>query len=158
MSPLARWWLRNATGAVLRVTAFVARRHEAASLRLMRALARGTVRRKRIGPAKDLAALGLAWQRGFPSARQVPITAIDERTVHAEIRTPCPLRGTGDVTACWRMMAYDREVARAAGGEFVVLRSQAQPGVTVCQVALRQRGADLSDLRAAHEAARALST
>ncbi len=37
---------------------------------------------------------------------------------------------TGDVHACWRMMEFDREVARRAGGQFVVvLESQATPGV-----------------------------
>jgi hypothetical protein len=108
------------------------------------------VRGKRIVPAADLHALGAAWQRGFPSAKQVPIRAVDAATVRAEIHTPCPLRGSGDTRACWRMMEYDREVARAAGGDFVVLRSQAEPGVTVCEVALRPRGSDLSDLVPAH--------
>jgi hypothetical protein len=136
--PLRRWWIRTAMQAMLRASAFVARRSETLSLAWMRSLARSTIRRKRIAPAADLPALGAAWQRGFPSAKQVPIVSVDQHTVLAEIHTPCPLRGTGDTRACWRMMEYDREVARAAGGEFVVLRSQAEPGVTVCQVALRR--------------------
>jgi hypothetical protein len=156
MNGLQRVLIRDGMQAVLRLSAWLARRHECASIALMRWLARGTVRRKRIAPAADLAALGAAWQRGFPSARQVPIRAIDARTVHAEIHTPCPLRGSGDTTACWRMMAYDREVARAAGGEFVVLRSQAEPGVSVCQVALRRAGDDLADLTPAHVRSRSI--
>lgn len=150
MHPLARWWIRNSMRAMLGVSAALARRSETLSLGWMRRLARATVRGKRIAPAGDLPALGAAWQRGFPSAKQVPIQSVDERTVIAEIQTPCPLRGTGDTRACWRMMEYDREVARAAGGEFVVLRSQAEPGVTACRVALRRAGADLSDLVPAH--------
>jgi hypothetical protein len=48
------------------------------------------------------------------------------------------------------MMEYDRAVARAAGGRFVVLESQAEPGVTACRVALRLAGASLADLIPAH--------
>jgi hypothetical protein len=150
MSPLTRWWIRRSMEAMLGVSAWLARRNERASLAWMRWLARAQVRRKRIGVAADPAALGAAWQRGFPSARQVPIRAIDGTTVLADIETPCPLRGSGDTLACWRMMAYDREIALAAGGQFVVLRSQAEPGVAVCRVALRPMGADVSDLVPAH--------
>ena len=150
MHPLARWWIRNSMRAVLGVSALLARRSERLSLAWMRKLARTTVRAKRIQPATDLPALAAAWQRGFPSAKQVPIQSIDAGTVIAEIQTPCPLRGSGDTRACWRMMEYDRQVARAAGGAFVVLRSQAEPGVTSCRVALRASGADLSDLIPAH--------
>jgi hypothetical protein len=49
------------------------------------------------------------------------------------------------------MMEFDRAVARHAGGQFVVLRSQAEPGRTHCEVALRGAGAPLSDLVAAHQ-------
>lgn len=150
MHPLQRWWLRNLMRVMLGISAMLARRSERLSLAWMQWLARATVRGKRIGPAADLPALGAAWQRGFPSARQVPISAVSQDTVLAEIQTPCPLRGSGDTAACWRMMEYDRAVARAAGGQFVVLRSQAEPGVTVCQVALRRAGADVSDLIPAH--------
>lgn len=114
------------------------------------ALASLTVRSRRIRPQVDLHQLGAQWQRSFPSARQVPITGIDASTVHAEIHTPCPLRGSGDVQACYRMMEYDRAVLRAAGGEFVVLHSQAEPGRQHCEVAMRLRGAPLDDLKPAH--------
>lgn len=150
MHPLQRWLIRNAMQAMLGASAFLARRTDRLSRGWMRRLARAAVRSKRIVPAADLPALGAAWQRGFPSAKQVPIRSVTGTTVFAEIQTPCPLRGSGDTLACWRMMEYDREVARAAGGEFVVLRSQAEPGVHACEVALRSAGADLSDLVPAH--------
>lgn len=150
MNAVKRWWIRGSMQAMLRVSAALARRSERLSLAWMRKLAHLTVRSKRIAPSPDLHALGAAWQRGFPSAKQVPIRAVDAGTVRAEIHTPCPLRGSGDTRACWRMMEYDRQVARAAGGEFVVLRSQAEPGVAVCEVALRSVGADMSDLVPAH--------
>ncbi len=150
MGPLQRRLVKWGMQAALGASAAVARRHEAASLAMMRWLARRTVRARRIVPVADLRALGAAWQRGFPSARQVPIVSVDDTTVIAEIHTPCPLRGSGDTRACWRMMAYDRDVAAAAGGSFVVLRSQAEPGITVCRVALRRADAPLDDLVPAH--------
>lgn len=137
---------------MLRLSAALARRPgwQSVSFRWSRWLARQTLRRKRIGPAVDLPSLGRAWQRGFPSDRQVPIEAITGDTVYARINTPCPLRGSGDTAACWRMMEYDRAVAAAAGGEFVVLQSQAEPGIASCRVALRLRGSALDDLVPAH--------
>src|SRR5687767_5374178 len=66
-----------------------------------------------VKPAQSPDALGAAWQSVFPSKRMVPIERIDpaSETVHARIHVQCPLRGTGDVHACHRLMEYDREVA-----------------------------------------------
>ncbi|MCU0447628.1 MAG: hypothetical protein MUE85_22235 [Microscillaceae bacterium] len=114
-------------------------------------LANSVIKTKKIQPAHDLETLGKMWQKGFPSAKQVPITHIDEQTVYAEIHTPCPLRATGDTQACWRMMEYDRKIVEQAGGEFVVLASQAEAGRTFCQVAMRFKGQAMSDLIPAHQ-------
>lgn len=153
MSPLRRRLIRGTTAATLGIAAFFARRPalNAVTQAVMRGMARLAVRAKGIRPATDAAGLGAQWQRAFPSAKQVPIRGVENGTVYAEIHTPCPLRGTGDVHACHRMMEFDREVLRAAGGQFVVLRSQAEAGRTFCEVAMRRAGADLKDLVAAHE-------
>lgn len=98
------------------------------------------------GPTDDVRALAEAWQEAMPSKRSVPITSVDATTAHAEIHVTCPLRGSGDVAACHRLMAYDRAFAARSGARFVVLQSQAQPGVTVCKVALRRMELDASDL------------
>lgn len=145
--------IKASVGASLSMSAFFARRprFNVVTSALMRGMARLAIRAKGIRPARDAADLGAQWQRAFPSAKQVPITRVEDGTVYAQIRTPCPLRGSGDVHACWRMMEFDRAVARHAGGQFVVLRSQAEPGRTHCEVALRAAGAPLSDLVAAHE-------
>ena len=134
--------IKSTVAASLAVSAFFARRprFNRVTGALMRAMARLAIRSKGIRAARDDADLGAQWQRAFPSARQVPIRRIDAGTVYAEIHTPCPLRGTGDVQACYRMMEFDREVAARAGGQFVVLRSQAEPGRTYCEVALRRLG------------------
>ncbi len=76
------------------------------------------------------------WQRMFPSKKMVPITSIDGDTVHAEIRSECPYRGSGNVEGCYRMMEYDRKMMEKIGATFTVVKSQAEPGVSHCQIAI----------------------
>ena len=145
--------IKSFVQGVLRLLAFLARRSklEGVSNFVARFLARVTVRTKTIGQAKSVAELGPLWQRSFPSKKQVPIVAVTNDTVIAEIHTRCPLRGSGDVHACYRMMEFDREVLRYVGGQFVVLESQATPSVAVCRVAMRLEGQPLTGLVSAHE-------
>ena len=140
--------IKASVGASLAVSAWFARRpaFNAVTRALMRAMARLAIAPRGIRPVVDAADLGAQWQRAFPSAKQVPIRRIEQDTVYAEIHTPCPLRGTGDVHACHRMMEFDRAVLERAGGRFVVLRSQAEPGRAYCEVAMRRGGAPVSDL------------
>ncbi|MBZ4418630.1 hypothetical protein [Myxococcus sp. RHSTA-1-4] len=114
-------------------------------------LGRAVARRRGLTEASSPQALGEQWQRIFPSRRHVPLVGVDATTAYAEIRTVCPLRGTGDVHACHRLMAYDRAAAARMGARFVVLESQATPGATVCRVALRRQELPADDLVAAHE-------
>ena len=100
--------------------------------------------------APTAAALGAEWERLLPSRKTAHVTSVDERTAFGEITIHCPLRGTGDVDACHRMMAYDRRLLAPVGGQLVVLRSQAEPGVTACQVAIRRTGLAVDDLIPAH--------
>jgi len=105
---------------------------------MMRLLADLTIKLKG-GQKKDsLEEIGKEWQRMFPGRRLVPIREITEDTVLAEVRAPCPLADTGDVWACYRLMEYDRRLLEHIGGEFVVLESQANPEIEVCQVAIQQ--------------------
>ena len=145
--------IKSSVAASLAMSAFFARRPQfnAVTRALMRALARLAIRAKGIRPARELADLGTQWQRAFPSAKQVPVRRVENGTVYAEIHTPCPLRGTGDLHACHRMMEFDRAVLERAGGQFVVLRSQAEAGRTHCEVAMRAAGTSISDLVPAHE-------
>ncbi|MBL8921142.1 MAG: hypothetical protein JNJ54_19925 [Myxococcaceae bacterium] len=102
------------------------------------------------------AALGAEWERLLASKKTAhvthvaPASATTPETVYGEITMPCPLRGTGDVHACHRLMAYDRALVEAAGGQFLVLDSQAEPGRTSCRVAIRPAGAPVGDLTEAH--------
>ncbi|WP_298827138.1 hypothetical protein [uncultured Piscinibacter sp.] len=153
---LIRWSVQLTLGAL----AFLARwpMLEPLSNVVTRALARITVRAKRIGPARSTSELGPLWQRSFPSKKHVPIESTSEQTVIAQIHTHCPLRGSGNLNACYRMMEFDREVMRHAGGQFVVLQSQATPGVSHCRVAMRMRGESLAGLVPAHLASRTGNT
>jgi hypothetical protein len=82
------------------------------------------------------------WQRMFPSKKMVPITNVDGETVYAEIRSECPYRGSGNVEGCHRMMEYDRKIMEKIGSKFIVVKSQAEPGVTHCQIAISKNTVD----------------
>jgi len=84
------------------------------------------------------------WQRMFPSKKMVPITKIESDTVYAEIRSECPYRGSGNVEGCYRMMEYDRKMMEKIGSTFIVVKSQAEKGVTHCQIAISKRTSGLS--------------
>lgn len=153
MRPLQKMAIRQGMALLLAVSAGLARHPGLwpVSRGWSHWLAGLTIRRRKICQvSRQISDLGTAWQQGFPSPKQVPIEAVTADTVFARIETPCPLRGSGRTAACWRMMEYDRVVAAAAGGQFVVLRSQAEPGVTSCRVALRRSGAAIDDLLPAH--------
>ncbi|MBS4049433.1 MAG: hypothetical protein KG075_24020 [Alphaproteobacteria bacterium] len=153
MNPIQKIAIRHGMAALLAVSAGLARRPALwpVSRAWSRWLAASMIRRRKIcQTSRQISDLGAAWQQGFPSPKQVPLEAITPDTVYARIETPCPLRGSGDTAACWRMMEYDRAIAAAAGGQFVVLQSQAEAGVTHCRVALRWADAEMSDLMPAH--------
>jgi hypothetical protein len=117
---------------------------------LMRGLASITMWMRSARRQTTAEEIGEEWQRMFPSRKVVPITRVENDTVYAEIRIHCPHRGTGNVDGCYRMMEYDRKMLERIGGQFVVLRSQAEPGVEVCQVAMRKADVSTEDLVPAH--------
>lgn len=83
------------------------------------------------------------WQRMFPSKKMVPITSIDGEIVRAEIRSECPYRGSGNVEGCYRMMEYDRKMMEEIGASFIIVKSQAEAGVSYCQVAISKSQVNL---------------
>jgi hypothetical protein len=87
--------------------------------------------------ARTPEALGREWERLLGNPKYARITEIEQDTAYGEITARCPLRGTGDVEACHRLMAYDRSLLAPIGGRLVVLSSQAEPGRTSCRVAIR---------------------
>jgi len=91
------------------------------------------------------------WQRMFPSKKMMPIIKVDGDTVFAEIRISCPYRDSGNVQGCNRMMEYDRKMLETIGADFVVLRSQAEPEVEHCLIAITKGLANRKDLTPAHK-------
>lgn len=118
---------------------------------LLRTFARLTIFIRKANPQSSLEGIGKEWQRMFPSRAFVPIRENTNDTVFAEILGECPVTGTGDVHACYRLMEYDRQLLKHIGGEFVVLKSKTDPSISVCKVAIRMKNADMSDLIPAHE-------
>jgi hypothetical protein len=122
-------------------------------VRLTRAV-RGT---PRPNAARTPEAFGREWERLLGYRRYAHVTRVDASTstVYGEITGRCPLRGTGDLAACDRLMAYDRGLMAPLGARFVVLASQAEPGRTSCLVAMRAQELDAADLVPAHRLGRA---
>ena len=110
---------------------------------LMRGLGNLTVVVKKARKKDSAIESAEEWQRMFPSKKMLPITKIDGDTVHAEIRSECPYRGSGNVEGCYRMMEYDRRMMEKIGSTFIVVKSQAEPGVSHCQIAISKRTAGL---------------
>ncbi len=153
MHPIQKFIIKSLMNLILGIQAFLFknRRLNFIGYGLNRQFARIMIRNKGVRQANPLDELGRNWQKGFPAKKHVPITHMDENTVYGEIHTHCPLRGTGGVNACYKMMSYDREIVGQAGGEFIVLESQATLGVTVCKIAMRFKGQPTDGLVPAHK-------
>lgn len=138
--------------AILHVLSFFARRPSMNTVSnfFTANLARLTIRQKDIREATSLQELGATWQQSFAAKKLIPVTGTDDNTVYAEIRINCPLKGSGDTMACYRMMNFDRKILEEAGGQFIVLESQAVPGVQHCKVAMRFKDQPVDDLVPAH--------
>jgi len=123
--------------------------------RLSRKLQRANARRvlsARHGQRKiEMEEIGNEWKRMFPLKGMQEILAVDADTIYARTHGWCPLRGTGDVRACFQLMEFDRALLETIGGQFVVLRSQAQPGVKTCDIAIRRLGKSIDDLVPAYK-------
>jgi len=109
----------------------------------MRALGNLTLRVKKASHKSTALEAAEEWQRMFPSKKMVPITRIEEKIVYAEIHSECPYHGSGNLEGCHRMMEYDRKMMEKIGSTFLVVKSQAEPGVTHCQVAISKTTAGL---------------
>lgn len=126
-------------------------RWEGLTRALMRANARIVFVLRRGRRREDVEDIGNEWRRMFPTDGMQEIVSVDDRTFYARTHGWCPLRGTGDLRACHRLMEFDRTLIERIGGQLVVLQSQAQPGERTCTVAIRRLGESMDDLVPAHE-------
>ena len=101
----------------------------------------------------EVGKLAEIWQELMPKDGQhyFKIKEITEDTAFTEIHLHCPLRGTGNVEACYKLMNYDRQLMEKTGGELIVLESQSNSGKNYCRLAIRVKGQDTSDLVPAHK-------
>lgn len=110
---------------------------------LMRTLGSLTLKVKKAEKKNTALESAEEWQRMFPSKKMVPLTRIEDEIVYAEIRSECPYRGSGNVEGCYRMMEYDRKMMEKIGTSFTIIKSQAEPGVSHCQVAMSKQPSNL---------------
>ena len=106
----------------------------------------------RPGQAVTPQQLAETWQGLMPpdGKEDFKIGEVTHDTAYTEIHLHCPLRGTGNVAACYQLMNYDRKLMEKTGGELIVLESQANSGKSFCRLAIRPKGANTSDLIPAH--------
>ena len=107
----------------------------------------------KVGKGKNAQELANIWQELMPPDGQeyFKIKEVDEQTAYTEIHLHCPLRGTGKVDACYKLMNYDRKLMQKSGGELIVLESQSNSGKDYCRLAIRAQGKDTRDLIPAHK-------
>jgi hypothetical protein len=116
----------------------------------MTGLAKLTLRSKKARKQNSIEGITDEWLRMFPKGC-CGIDKVVDATGYAMVMANCPLVGTGDVHACYRMMEYDRALLREIDAELTVVASSADPRVTdCCKVAIRKQGDKRQDLIPAH--------
>ena len=144
--------------ATLKVLAFFAQREIFSSLTewATRSSAKLNILINKPRPSQKINELAETWQKMMPpDGREFfKIAEITADTAYTEIHLHCPLRGTGNVEACYKLMNYDRSLMKAIGGELIVLESQSNSGKNFCRLAIRKSGEDTSDLTPAHKKVR----
>lgn len=103
-------------------------------------------------PAADVGTLAKTWLDLMPPDGQeyFKIEEVTADTAYTQIHLHCPLRGSGDVHACHKLMNYDRKLMEHVGGQLIVLESQSNSGKPYCRLAIRKTGAEVDDLVPAH--------
>lgn len=115
-------------------------------------LARTNVFLNRPKKTSDVAELAHTWKALMPPDGQeyFEVSRIEGETAYTKIHLECPLRGSNDAHACYKLMNYDRQLMDQVGGQLIVLESQSNSGKPYCRLAIRKKGADVDDLVPAH--------
>ena len=103
--------------------------------------------------ASEVSELAESWKEMMPPDGQeyFKISAVTEDTAYTEIHLHCPLRATGNVKACYKLMNYDHSLMKAIGGQLIVLESQSNSGKGYCRLAIRKADQPVDDLIPAHQ-------
>lgn len=105
-------------------------------------------------PANDVETLAKTWLELMPPDGQeyFKIEEVTGDTAYTQIHLHCPLRGSGDTHACYKLMNYDRKLMEAVGGQLIVLQSQSDKKHEFCRLAIRKAGDNVDDLVPANQA------
>lgn len=140
---------------ILKILAFFSQRKmfDQFTLWLTKKNANLNVRLNKPKATDNVTELAETWKKMMPSdgAEFFKIKEVVEDTAYTEIHLHCPLRGTGNVEACYKLMNYDRTLMKAIGGELIVLESQSNSGKNYCSLAIRRMGENIDDLVQAHD-------
>lgn len=92
-------------------------------------------------PVNNVSDLAKSWKKMMPSDGQkfFKIKEITNETAYIEIHLDCPLRGTGNIDACHKLMNYDRSLMKSIGGELTVIESQSNSGKTYCSLEINKK-------------------
>jgi len=137
---------------VLKLVAPIARKPALAFITktLMVGLAKLTIASRKAKRRESTQELTKEWLRMFPR-ETCSIDKVENETGYGLVHANCPLVGTGDVAACYKMMEYDRALMRKIGGELTVIESRANPNVKgACRVAIRKLDDKRDDLIPSH--------
>jgi len=89
----------------------------------------------------DIESLNLVkkWKALMPYSDEFIIIDNKAEKGVAEIRINCPLKNTGNIDACHRLMNYDRKLMEKFGGELTVLNSQVYPKNNYCTIQITKK-------------------
>lgn len=117
---------------------------------VMVGLAKLTIASRKAKRKESTQDLTKEWLRMFPR-ETCSIEKVEDETGYGLVHANCPLVGTGDVSACYKMMEYDRALMRKIGGELTVIESRANPNVKgACKIAIRKLDDKRNNLIPAH--------
>ncbi len=79
------------------------------------------------------------WKALMPYSDDFIISSNNSENGLAEIHIKCPLKNTGDIEACHRLMNYDRELIKKFDGNLFVLNSQVYPENNYCKLLITKK-------------------
>jgi len=100
-----------------------------------------TLKLNNINQLSETKNLAEIWQALMPidGKHLFKISEINKEPAITEIYLHCPLRGTGDISACYKLMNYDRKLMEKFGGNLIVLESQSNSGKQYCKLAISKK-------------------
>ena len=128
---------------VLRIFAFLAKRKffDSLTFSLTTIYANFNLLLNKQKETKSTEELGKMWVKLMP--KDTPgifrFISSDENAAHMQIHLKCPLRGTGNLEACEKLMNYDRQLMSKLGGKLIVKESQSNSVKLYCTIEIERK-------------------